>query len=75
MYSSESCFFSKISFCFFYCQLRNLLTGFFFSVSRDVPAFSGRFVSVYIRRRDFYDLERQSREWHITKEKKCIDLW
>ena len=36
-------------------------------MSRDVLAFSGRLVSVYIRRRDFYD-----REWHLKSDRvKC----
>ena len=43
-------------FIFFYCRLRDLLTV-FFSVSHDVLAFSGRLVSVYIRRQDFNDLQ------------------
>ena len=45
---------SRRFFFFFYCRLRNLLTV--FSESRDVLAFFLKLVSVYIRRRNFYDL-------------------
>ena len=38
----------------FFCFLRNLLKV-FIPVSRDVLAFSGRLVSLYIRRGGFYD--------------------
>ena len=59
MYSNESCFLSKI---YFDCQLRNLLTVFFSSMSRDiVPAISILFSSrIYKAARFFTHSESES---------------
>ena len=62
---------SRRYFPFFYCQLHNLLTV-FFPVSRDVQAFSERLVSVYIRRRDFYDLKSGRVENGTVVEKRSL---
>ena len=67
MYCSKSCFFSKFSFFNYYCQLRNLLTR-FFSVSRDVLAFSGKLVSVYYKAARFL----RFKEWHSSREKSIL---
>ena len=47
---------SRKIFFFFLLPIRKFFNVFFF-VSRNVLAFSGRLVSVYTRRRNFYDLE------------------
>ena len=41
-------------------------------MSRHVLAFSGRFVSVYIRQRDFYDLECGRVESGTVVEKRSV---
>ena len=65
MYSSESCFFSNI---YFDGQLRNLLTV-FFSVSRDVLAFSRR---SYIRQRDFFRFRERERQ-RVVKSGRVVE--